>query len=172
MKHYLLPITILSATLLVSACATHVLAPDTFDRAVYAASHESDGEKILGRQIEIGGIWYQQDQAATYTAFGLASWYGIEATGRRTANGEITDPQSLLAAHPTLPLPSYADVENLETGSHITVRVNDRGQFGPGHIITLSQRAAEVLGINRFRKTKVRVRYLAPAPFVHLGDKL
>ena len=64
-----------------------------------------------------------------FTQRGLASWYGHPFHGRRTATGERYDMREMTAAHPTLPLPSYARVRSLETGRTIVVRVNDRGSF-------------------------------------------
>ena len=63
--------------------------------------------------------------------------------GRRTANGEIYDMDRLSAAHPTLPLPVYARVTNLNNGRSIIVRVNDRGPYAHDRIIDLSRRSAE-----------------------------
>lgn len=78
---------------------------------------------------------------------GLASWYGRQFHGNRTASGELYDMFAMSAAHPTMPLPSYARVTNLRTGEMVTVRVNDRGPFKDGRIIDLSYAAAMRLGI-------------------------
>jgi rare lipoprotein A len=81
---------------------------------------------------------------------GLASWYGRKFHGRRTANGEVFDMYALTAAHPTLPLPSWALVRNPRNGREIVVRVNDRGPFGNrDRIIDLSYAAAVKLGVER-----------------------
>jgi rare lipoprotein A len=81
---------------------------------------------------------------------GLASWYGRKFHGRRTANGEVFDMYALTAAHPTLPLPSYALVRNPRNGREIVVRVNDRGPFGSrDRIVDLSYAAAVKLGVER-----------------------
>jgi len=84
-----------------------------------------------------------------YTERGLASWYGKKFHGRRTANGEVYNMYAMTAAHPTLPLPSYAKVRNPANGREIVVRVNDRGPFHPGRIVDLSYTAALKLGILR-----------------------
>ena len=68
-------------------------------------------------------------RTTSYSAVGLASWYGDDFHGRYTANGEIYDMNSITAAHPTLPLPSYARVTNLSNHKSIVVRVNDRGPY-------------------------------------------
>lgn len=91
---------------------------------------------------------------------GLASWYGPESGGR-TADGERFDPDGLSAAHKTYPLPSIAEVTNLENGKTLRVRINDRGPFTEGRIIDLSRGAAKVLGVTG--TSKVRVVWLGPA---------
>lgn len=68
----------------------------------------------------------------------MASWYGSAFHGRLTANGEVYDKHHLSAAHPTFPLPSYARVTNLENGTSVIVRVNDRGPYEYGRIIDVS----------------------------------
>ena len=80
---------------------------------------------------------------------GLASWYGKKFHGRRTANGEVYNMYAMTAAHPTLPLPSYAKVRNPANGREIVVRINDRGPFHPGRIVDLSYTAALKLGVLR-----------------------
>jgi len=82
-----------------------------------------------------------------YKAKGLASWYGRKFHGKSTSTGEPYDMYAMSAAHPTLPLPSYARVPNLENGKSVVVRVNDRGPFHEGRIIDLSYTAAYKLDI-------------------------
>lgn len=78
---------------------------------------------------------------------GLASWYGKQFHGGRTANGEIYDMFAMTAAHPTLPLPSYVRVTAVRSGRSVIVRVNDRGPFKADRVIDLSYAAANKLGI-------------------------
>jgi rare lipoprotein A len=78
---------------------------------------------------------------------GLASWYGRQFHGNRTSSGERYDMFAMTAAHPTLPIPSYARVTNVRTGASAIVRVNDRGPFKPDRVIDLSYAAAVKLGI-------------------------
>lgn len=78
---------------------------------------------------------------------GFASWYGRQFHGQRTSTGEIYDMFAMTAAHPTMPLPSYARVTNLANGATVVVRVNDRGPFRDGRVIDLSYAAAMRLGI-------------------------
>ncbi|EJL85911.1 rare lipoprotein A [Pantoea sp. RIT-PI-b] len=99
---------------------------------------------------------------SNYSEVGLATWYGDEAQGNRTAIGETYDPEAMTAAHPTLPLPSYVRVTNLANGRQIVVRVNDRGPYTPGRIIDLSRAAGDRLNISN--NTRVRVDYIKVAP--------
>jgi len=78
---------------------------------------------------------------------GVASWYGRKFHGQKTANGETYDMYAMTAAHPTLPLPSYALVTHVASGRSVIVRVNDRGPFLRGRVIDLSYAAAAKLGI-------------------------
>ena len=73
---------------------------------------------------------------------GLATWYGRKYHGRQTAGGEPYDMYAMTAAHPTMPLPSYARVRNLVNAREVIVRINDRGPFHPGRVIDLSYTAA------------------------------
>lgn len=77
---------------------------------------------------------------------GVASWYGRKFHGRRTASGEVYDMYAMTAAHPTLPIPSYARVRNRNNGRTVIVRINDRGPFKAGRIIDLSYTAGLKLG--------------------------
>ena len=80
---------------------------------------------------------------------GLASWYGRKFHGRRTASGEVYDMYAMTAAHPTLPIPSYARIRNPANGREVVVRVNDRGPFFAGRIVDLSYAAAFRLDLLR-----------------------
>ena len=64
-----------------------------------------------------------------YVEKGIASWYGTKFHGRRTSSGETYDMYAMTAAHKTLPLPTYAEVTNLNNGRSIIVKINDRGPF-------------------------------------------
>ncbi|HLR77410.1 MAG TPA: septal ring lytic transglycosylase RlpA family protein [Burkholderiaceae bacterium] len=78
---------------------------------------------------------------------GIASWYGRKFHGKKTANGEIYDMYAMTAAHPTLPLPSYARVTHAKSGKSVIVRINDRGPFHSSRIIDLSYVAAAKLDL-------------------------
>lgn len=88
---------------------------------------------------------------------GTASWYGKQFHGKKTAIGEIYDMHAMTAAHPTMELPSFAKVTNLENGRSVIVRVNDRGPFLHGRIIDLSYAAAGKLGYQKQGTARVRV---------------
>jgi rare lipoprotein A len=122
------------------------------------------GAYTIGQPYEIAGIWYTPREDAGYDRVGSASWYGELFHGRRTANSEIYDMDRLSAAHPTLPLPVYARVTNLNNGRSIVVRINDRGPFARDRIIDLSRRSAELLGFRSRGTATVRVKYLGRAP--------
>jgi rare lipoprotein A len=95
---------------------------------------------------------------ASYEATGLASWYGDELRGRKTANGEIFNPEEMTAAHRTLPMSSWVEVTTLDTGKSLRVRINDRGPFHGKRIIDLSKAAARRLGMLSHGARLVRVR--------------
>src|SRR6185312_255934 len=78
---------------------------------------------------------------------GIASWYGKKFQGQKTASGEPYDMFAMTAAHPTLPIPSYAKVTNLKNGKSVVVRINDRGPFHSNRIIDLSYAAAARIGL-------------------------
>jgi rare lipoprotein A len=92
-----------------------------------------------------------------YKERGIASWYGRKFHGEKTSIGEIYDMYAMSAAHPTLPLPSYARVTNVATGKSVVVRVNDRGPFLHGRVIDLSYAAATKLGIAQKGSGEVEV---------------
>jgi len=98
-----------------------------------------------------------------YKERGIASWYGRKFHNGKTATGEAYDMYAMTAAHPTLPLPSYARVTNVATGQSVIVRVNDRGPFHPGRVIDLSFAAAYRLGIAQKGSGEVDVESILPA---------
>ncbi len=122
------------------------------------------GSYKIGNPYKVAGKWYVPRHEPGYDKTGMASWYGDDFHGRKTANGEIFDKYALTAAHPTLPLPSYAYVTNLENGRTVLVRINDRGPYSNGRVIDLSHRVAHHLGFEHKGLTRVRVRYAGRAP--------
>lgn len=122
------------------------------------------GRDQTGRPYKVRGKMYYPKEDKSYRKVGYASWYGDAFHGRLTANGEIYDQTHLTAAHPTMPLPSYARVTNVENGSSVIVRVNDRGPYSNGRLIDLSRRAAEMLDYTRNGTAQVKVEYVGRAP--------
>lgn len=94
---------------------------------------------------------------------GIGSWYGRQFHGNKTAIGEIYDMHAMSAAHPTMPLPSYAVITNLENGKNVVVRVNDRGPFLNNRVIDLSYAAASALDYANKGTAHVKVRRLTNA---------
>jgi rare lipoprotein A len=92
-----------------------------------------------------------------YVQVGVASWYGPQHQGRRTANGERFDMRKLTAAHRSLPLDSKVRVTNLENGKSVEVKINDRGPYVGDRVIDLSERAARRLGMKEQGLATVRV---------------
>lgn len=131
---------------------------------IMAASQDGKGRNIVGKPYSIKGKWYFPSEEQKYTQIGHASWYGSYFHGRLTANGEVYDMNSLTAAHPTMPLPSYARITNVENGSSIVVRVNDRGPFAKDRLVDLSKRAAIMLDYKDNGVANVKVEYLGRAP--------
>ncbi len=128
------------------------------------------GQYLVGRPYRVAGHWYYPAVNPSYSAIGMASWYGAAFRGRRTANGEIYDTASLTAAHPTMPLPSYARVTNLQNGYSIIVRVNDRGPYHAGRVMDVSSRVADVLDMKAMGTARVKVDYVGPAPLAGSDD--
>lgn len=95
------------------------------------------------------------------TETGIASWYGIPYHGRQTASGEVYDMYQLTAAHRNLPFQTWVEVENLNNGKRVEVRINDRGPFVGGRIIDLSQTAANRIGMLGPGTTRVRLTVIA-----------
>jgi rare lipoprotein A len=93
---------------------------------------------------------------------GVGSWYGKKFHGQKTSSGELYDMYKMTAAHPTLPIPSYARVTNLNTGAQIIVRINDRGPFHSSRIIDLSYTAALKLGYLGKGSNQLEVERLLP----------
>jgi rare lipoprotein A len=126
----------------------------------------------VGKPYMVGGREYVPEENRNYRAEGLASWYGDDFHGRLTANGEIYDMEAISAAHPTMPMPSYARVTNVSTGKSLIVRVNDRGPYHANREIDVSSRAADLLGFKSRGTARVRVEYVGPAPIEGTDDRI
>lgn len=157
---------IAGACALLAACQTpppETAAPEAGARVVPDVPI-TQGRYVVGKPYWENGALYHPAEDWSYNEVGMASWYGINHHGKRTANGETFDLRALTAAHPTLPLPTRVRVTNIENGKSIEVRVNDRGPFVDGRLIDVSERAAEVLGFKEKGTAKVRVEMLGRAP--------
>src|SRR5437660_11856297 len=129
------------------------------------------GTYRVGKPYTVAGRVYVPEEDTDYREDGLASWYGNDFHGRLTANGEVFDMASLTAAHPTLPMPSYARVTNRSNGKSLIVRVNDRGPYHGNRVIDVSNRAAELLEFKGNGVARVRVEYVARAPLEGSDDR-
>lgn len=110
------------------------------------------GYEVLGKTYTV------MDSAAGYRQKGIASWYGSKFHGRRTSSGEVFDMYQATAAHRNLPLPTYAEVKNLDNGKKVIVKINDRGPFHSERLIDLSYAAAVKIGMADQGTGRVEVR--------------
>src|ERR1700727_1972208 len=129
------------------------------------------GTYRVGKPYTVGGRVYVPEEDVNYREEGLASWYGDDFHGRLTANGEVFDMDGLSAAHPTLPMPSYARVTNLSNGKSLIVRVNDRGPYHGNRLIDVSNKAAQLLDFKGNGVARVRVEYVGRAPLEGSDDR-
>lgn len=128
--------------------------------------------RFANRPYNIFGNDYtpQQSLDDPFEQSGVGSWYGRKFHGQRTSSGEIYDMFAMTAAHPTLPIPSYARVTNPRNGRSVIVRVNDRGPFLHSRVIDLSYAAAHRLGYVQQGSAEVRVEKLTPMLVARLRD--
>jgi len=177
----------LSLTLALAGCATptaqqhYAHGHEYFSQAKYGHASPkvvADGEPVprgggqylVGHPYTIAGHTYYPNENGSFNAVGMASWYGAAFHGRRTANGEVYDMASITAAHPTMPLPSYARVTNLSNGYSVIVRVNDRGPYHGGRVMDVSSRTADVLGFKGAGTARIKVEYVGRAPLEGSDD--
>ncbi|MGU9958298.1 MAG: septal ring lytic transglycosylase RlpA family protein [Arenicellales bacterium WSBS_2016_MAG_OTU3] len=130
--------------------------PDPIPRLEPFSKTGNKPYKVFGKK------YHPMASATGFSERGIASWYGKQFHGRRTSSGEIYDMYKMTAAHPTLPLPTYVRVRNLDNGRTAVVRVNDRGPFKKGRIIDLSYAAASKLGVVRAGIAKVVIDIITP----------
>lgn len=154
--------------MVLSSCAETQLASHLFKRHInkteeIAQEQQSpnQGTFKVGKPYRAAGKTYTPRETYSYSETGIASWYGKEFHGRRTANGEKFDKNELTAAHRTLQMPSLVRVTNLENGRSVVVRINDRGPFARGRVIDVSQKAASLLGFVNKGTARVRLDLLA-----------
>lgn len=133
----------------------HDFAEDVLEAVEEAAAAEARAQEEAERRAQ-----EKAEKKASLIGQGLASYYGYELAGNRTASGERFDPEALTAAHRTLPLGTRVRVVNETNGRSVVVRVNDRGPFIDGRIIDVSYGAAQEIGMVRSGKAKVRLERL------------
>lgn len=128
--------------------------------------------RFANRPYNVFGQDYVPQQAidVPFQQTGVGSWYGRKFHGQRTSSGEIYDMFAMTAAHPTLPIPSYARVTHVRSGRQVIVRVNDRGPFLHNRVIDLSYAAAHRLGYVNQGSAEVTVEKLTPTLIAQLRD--
>jgi len=142
--------------------------PDAVPRDEPLHAFANNPYKVLGKTYKplTSNAGYRED--------GMASWYGRKFHGKATSSGEPYDMYAMTAAHPTLPIPSYARVTNTENGKSVVVRINDRGPFHDNRLIDLSYTAAFKLDVLK-GVTPVTVEAVlpetAPTSFVAQADE-
>jgi rare lipoprotein A len=134
------------------------VAPPDPDRIADAVPRAEPLHRFANNPYVVFGRQYvPQREVQPFRQRGVASWYGRKFHGQKTASGEVYDMYAMTAAHPTLPIPSYARVTSAATGRAVIVRVNDRGPFLHDRVIDLSYAAAWKLGYVEQGSTLVEV---------------
>ncbi|HET9463052.1 MAG TPA: septal ring lytic transglycosylase RlpA family protein [Thiobacillus sp.] len=147
--------------------------PETLDAVPDAVPRDEPLHRYANRTYAVlGNTYTPQTTRRGHSEEGLASWYGKRFHGKKTASGELYDMYAMTAAHPTLPIPSYARVTALNNGKSVVVRINDRGPFHSKRVIDLSYTAAHKLGYLKRGSTRVRVESLDASAYGKQGDAL
>ncbi|WP_037586239.1 septal ring lytic transglycosylase RlpA family protein [Stenoxybacter acetivorans] len=124
--------------------------------------------KTANKSYQVAGKrYYPLQELSLFKEKGNASWYGPGFHGRKTSSGERYDMNMMTAAHPTLPIPSYAKVTNLTNGKSVVVRINDRGPFHGNRVLDVSKAAAQKLGFLNKGTAEVSVEQIVPAQNIH-----
>ena len=141
----------------------HARPPEGLDKVPDAVPRKEALHRYANRPYKVMGKRYTPaTRIKPFRQRGHASWYGKKFHGRKTASGERYDMYKMTAAHPTLPIPSYVRVTNLENERSVVVRVNDRGPFLRGRVIDLSYTAAKKLDYIRQGSARVEVEAILP----------
>jgi rare lipoprotein A len=147
--------------------------PPNLDAIPDAVPRDEPLHRFANRSYSaLGSTYTPQTVRGVYSEEGVASWYGRRFHGKKTASGELYDMYAMTAAHPTLPIPSYARITSLANGKSVVVRINDRGPFHSNRIIDLSYTAAHKLGYLGKGSTRVRVESLNPAAYDTQGEAI
>lgn len=137
--------------------------PQNLHEVPDAVPRDEPLHRFANRPYRVMGVSYTPaKEREGFRQEGLASWYGKRFHGKKTASGEIYDMYGMTAAHPTLPIPSYAKVTSLDSGKSVIVRINDRGPFHSNRVIDLSYTAAFKLGLLKKGSGRVRVESIGP----------
>ncbi|MDB5746920.1 MAG: hypothetical protein JWP72_1768 [Massilia sp.] len=139
------------------------LVPDAVVRAEPYAKWANRPYSVFGQTYN--PILHEQP----FVQRGVASWYGVKFHGQRTSSGEPYDMYKMTAAHPTLPIPSYARVTNVASGKSVVVRINDRGPFHASRVVDVSYTAALKLGLLGRGSHEVEVERLFPNDPIRLA---
>lgn len=138
--------------------------PPNLQNVPDAVPRDEPLHRFANKPYQIMGVSYTpMSERESFSQEGVASWYGKRYHGKKTSSGEIYDMYAMSAAHPTLPIPSYARVTSLDNGRSVIVRINDRGPFHSDRVIDLSYTAAYKLGLLGKGSGMVRVENVNPA---------
>ena len=138
--------------------------PDNLDAIPDAEPRDEPLHRFANRPYHVMGQSFVPATAVrSFRQRGHGSWYGRRFHGKPTSSGEPYDMYAMTAAHPTLPIPSYARVTHLGNGRSVVVRVNDRGPFLRGRVIDLSYAAAHKLGYINAGSAQVEVEQILPS---------
>ncbi|MGD9731920.1 MAG: septal ring lytic transglycosylase RlpA family protein [Desulfamplus sp.] len=166
LKHVIITLVLLAIT---GCSATHLPEPEEAEKysrydSSASSSSQSSRRTAYAKPYKINGKYYHPLLSAKgFVQQGIASWYGEQFHGRKTANGETYNMYGVSAAHKTLPLGTWVRVYNLENNKTLELRINDRGPFVTGRIIDLSYKAAQILGVAKPGTAKVKVVALGEA---------
>ncbi len=128
-----------------------------------AVPRQEPPNPYANRPYQIAGVSYVPvSEPLNFRQQGIASWYGKRFHGKPTSSGETYNMYAMTAAHPTLPIPSYAKVTSVESGKSVIVRINDRGPFHSDRVIDLSYTAAYKLGFLDRGSAEVIVESIGP----------
>jgi rare lipoprotein A len=152
---------------LLASCAANAAAWQPPSRSVTSSAHAQRGNPPF--YDELGKRYYVRGSSDGYRERGTASWYGREFHGRPTSSGEPYNMHAMTAAHPTLPIPTWVEVTNLNNGKRVVVKVNDRGPFVGERLIDLSHAAANALDMVRAGTAPVEIRALPGPPETTAG---
>ena len=120
--------------------------------------------------VVFGKTYTPQIEEKPFSQRGTGSWYGKKFQGQRTSSGEPYDMYKMTAAHPTLPIPSYARITNTKNGKQVIVKINDRGPFHTNRIVDLSYTAALKLDYLGHGSTELLLERLLPEDIEKMAE--